>query len=203
VNALLSPILTETAAQVRSVFGCDDTELGWKKLPEDFKIGQGTQLFPRVDSKAFFAEVPAQASASKDLTPQGATMNETENPAKIETAPVSAAAAADGLIEITDFKKVQMVVARVLAAEKVEKADKLLKLEIDTGDGTRTLVAGIAQFYKPDDLVGRKIIVVKNLKPAKLRGILSQGMILAASDAENRPYVPVLPEETPVGAILK
>ena len=97
----------------------------------------------------------------------------------------------------------QMVVARVLAAEKVEKADKLLKLQIDTGSDTRTLVAGIAQYYEPEDLVGRKIIIVKNLKPAKLRGILSQGMILAASDADNRPYIPILPEETPIGAILK
>ena len=83
-----------------------------------------------------------------------------------------------------------MVVARVLEAEKVEKADKLLKLKIDTGDGTRTLVAGIALFYKPEDLVGRKIIIVKNLKPAKLRGILSQGMILAASDAKQPPLYP-------------
>ena len=114
-----------------------------------------------------------------------------------------AAAPGEGLIEIGDFKKVQMVVARVLAAEKVEKADKLLKLQIDTGGDTRTLVAGIALHYKPEDLVGRKIIIVKNLKPAKLRGILSQGMILAASDADNRPYIPFLPEETPVGAILK
>jgi methionyl-tRNA synthetase len=96
-----------------------------------------------------------------------------------------------------------MVVALVLEAEKVEKADKLLKLKIDTGDGTRTLVAGIALFYKPEDLIGRKIIIVKNLKPAKLRGILSQGMILAASDANNRPYVPILPDDTPIGAILK
>ena len=79
----------------------------------------------------------------------------------------------------------------------MEKADKLLQLKIDTGSDTRTLVAGIAQYYKPEDLVGRKIIIVKNLKPAKLRGILSQGMILAASDAGNRPYIPILPEDTP------
>jgi len=64
-------------------------------------------------------------------------------------------------------------------------------------------VAGIALFYKPEDLIGRKIIIVKNLKPAKLRGILSQGMILAASDVNNRPYIPFLPDDTPIGAILK
>ena len=180
VNTLLSPVLPDTAAKVRGIFNSPDLQLGWKKLPEAFAINPGTQLFPRVDSKVFFAET--------------------------ETAPLTAAGQETqdtGLIEIQDFKKVQMVVARVLEAQKVEKADKLLQLKIDTGADTRTLVAGIALYYKPEDLVGRKIIVVKNLKPAKLRGILSQGMILAASDAGNRPYIPILPEDTPVGAILK
>jgi methionyl-tRNA synthetase len=212
VNALLSPILTETAARVRAVFNAPATGLGWQKLPEAFSINAGVQLFPRVDSKVFFAEVePAQATRAT----QGGTMPETKaqemNIPQGDAAaqptptapPADGAAPAAGLIDISDFKKVQMVVARVLEAEKVEKADKLLKLKIDTGDGTRTLVAGIALFYKPEDLVGRKIIIVKNLKPAKLRGILSEGMILAASDAGNRPYIPILPEETPVGAILK
>ncbi len=188
VNTLLSPILTETAATVRTVFQFSDRGLGWKNLPETFAIGLGTQLFPRVDSKAFFSEIPQGDAARVADVPQGG--------AGIQVNP-------SGLIEIEDFKKVQMVVARVLAAEKVEKADKLLKLQIDTGSDTRTLVAGIAQYYKPEDLIGRKIIIVKNLKPAKLRGILSQGMILAASDANNRPYIPILPDETPIGAILK
>ena len=129
-------------------------------------------------------------------------MSETEHSANKRDAP-GMPPRPEGLIEIQDFKKVQMVVARVLAAEKVAKADKLLQLSIDTGSDTRTLVAGIAQYYAPEDLIGRKIIIVKNLKPAKLRGILSQGMILAASDAGNRPYIPILPEDTPIGAILK
>ncbi len=182
VNALLSPILPETCARVRAIFHSTDPGLGWKALPEVFAILPGEQLFPRVDSKAFFSEVP-QGDAAPAAAP--------------------AAEAVADVIEIQDFKKVQMVVARVLEAAKVEKADKLLQLTIDTGDDTRTLVAGIAQYYRPEDLVGRKIIIVKNLKPAKLRGILSQGMILAASDAANRPYIPILPEDTPVGAILK
>ena len=180
VNTLLSPVLPDTTAKVRAIFNSVDLELGWKKLPETFAINPGEQLFPRVDSKVFFGETEASPSLS--------TVQDVANA---------------NVIEIEDFKKVQMVVAMVLEAEKVEKADKLLKLKIDTGDGTRTLVAGIAQYYKPEDLVGRKIIIVKNLKPAKLRGILSQGMILAASDAGNRPYIPILPDDTPVGAILK
>ncbi len=180
VNTLLSPVLPETTAKVRAIFNSVDLELGWKKLPEAFAINPGEQLFPRVDSKVFFGETEAGPPLSTGQDVANAN-----------------------IIEIEDFKKVQMVVAMVLEAEKVEKADKLLKLKIDTGDGTRTLVAGIAQYYKPEDLVGRKIIIVKNLKPAKLRGILSQGMILAASDAGNRPYIPILPDDTPVGAILK
>jgi len=197
VNALLAPILPDSAARVRGIFNAADPGLGWKDLPEAFAINQGGQLFPRVDSKAFFNET----ETGLDSASQRAIMTETATPQKAETPP--AAAAAEGLIEIQDFKKVQMVVARVLTAEKVAKADKLLQLSIDTGSDTRTLVAGIAQYYAPEDLVGRKIIIVKNLKPAKLRGILSQGMILAASDAGNRPYIPILPEDTPIGAILK
>ena len=193
VNTLLSPILPDTAAKVRLIFNHDDVQLGWKNLPEIFAINKGEQLFPRVDSKVFFGETPQgdaalQAGAAAEATPSLSTDQNTADA---------------NIIEIEDFKKVQMVVALVLEAEKVEKADKLLKLKIDTGDGTRTLVAGIALFYKPEDLVGRKIIVVKNLKPAKLRGIISQGMILAASDAGNRPYIPILPDDTPIGAILK
>jgi methionyl-tRNA synthetase len=195
VNTLLLPVLPDTAAKVRRIFNHDDAQLGWKNLPEIFTITQGEQLFPRVDSKVFFAETeiaPAVPQGDAAATPTAAPA-----PSPVQEA------AAEGLIEIDDFKKVKMVVARVLEAEKVEKADKLLKLKIDTGDGTRTLVAGIALFYKPEDLIGRKIIIVKNLKPAKLRGILSQGMILAASDAGNRPYIPILPDDTPIGSILK
>jgi methionyl-tRNA synthetase len=194
VNTLLSPVLPDTAAKVRAIFNAAEPGLGWKELPEAFAVNQGEQLFPRVDSKVFFNEMLPQGDSTPGAglaAPQG------------DAAAKPPAAAAEGLIEIQDFKKVQMVVARVLEAQKVEKADKLLQLKIDTGSDTRTLVAGIAQYYKPEDLIGRKIIIVKNLKPAKLRGILSQGMILAASDAGNRPYIPILPEDTPVGAILK
>jgi methionyl-tRNA synthetase len=207
VNALLSPILTGTAAKVRVIFNSSDSGLGWKDLPEAFAISPGEQLFPRVDSKAFFSEteVPKEDAMSQEDTSRPTREADKEVP-RADAVPPAAApppGSAAEVIEIGDFKKVQMVVASVLAAEKVEKADKLLQLKVDTGGDTRTLVAGIAQYYRPEDLVGRKIIIVKNLKPAKLRGILSQGMILAASDAGNRPYIPILPDDTPVGAILK
>jgi len=107
------------------------------------------------------------------------------------------------IIGFEEFKKVEMVVALILKARKHENADRLLVLEVDTGEDERTLVAGIAEYYKPEELEGKKIIIVKNLKPAKLRGVLSRGMILAASGPDNRPYIPIIPNETPVGAILK
>jgi methionyl-tRNA synthetase len=206
VNTLLSPVLPDTAAKVRAIFNAAEPGLGWKELPEAFAVNQGEQLFPRVDSKVFFNEMLPQGDSTPDAglaAPQGDVAAKPPAALQGDAAAKLPAAAAEGLIEIQDFKKVQMVVARVLEAQKVEKADKLLQLKIDTGSDTRTLVAGIAQYYKPEDLIGRKIIIVKNLKPAKLRGILSQGMILAASDAGNRPYIPILPEDTPVGAILK
>ena len=88
----------------------------------------------------------------------------------------------DGLLDISDFAKVELRVAEVKAAEKVEGADKLLKLQIEIGGVPRQIVAGIALHYKPEELVGKKVVVVANLKPAKIRGVESNGMLLAASD---------------------
>ena len=87
-------------------------------------------------------------------------------------------------VSIDDFARIALRVARVVSAQKVEKADKLLKLQLDVGHEERTVVSGIAQWYQPADLVGRRVVLVANLKPAKLRGIVSQGMILAADDGE-------------------
>jgi len=182
LNALLSPVLPAAARKVRTMFNHADDGLGWKEVGESFAVRAAEPLFPRVESRDFFAAEAAKEEKMESPTASGVPGD---------------------LIDITEFQKVRMVVAQVLAAEKVEKADKLLKLDVDTGDGRRTLVAGIALQYQPEDLVGRKVIIVKNLKPAKLRGILSEGMILAASDASNRPYIPFLPDETPVGAIMK
>ncbi len=89
------------------------------------------------------------------------------------------------LIGIEDFLKVDLRLAKILSAERVEGSEKLLKLSISLGEEERTLVAGIAKFYDPEDLVGKKILMVANLKPRKIFGIESQGMILALSDGEN------------------
>ena len=113
-------------------------------------------------------------------------------------------AAAPARIAIDDFLKVEMRVGQVKTAERVAGADKLLKLMVDIGDEVRQIVAGIATVYKPEDLVGRKVAVVVNLQPRKLRGVESNGMILAASAGpEGSPVLAGFLEDVPVGARLK
>ena len=120
------------------------------------------------------AEKPAEPAKSGKAA-------KAEKPASKAAAP-AAAAPGDGTITIDDFAKVQLKLARVIAAERVEKSDKLLKLRLKVGDSERTVVSGIAKHYAPEEMVGKTVVVVANLKPAKLRGIMSEGMILCASD---------------------
>ncbi|MEB9898092.1 methionine--tRNA ligase subunit beta, partial [Bacillus cereus] len=105
-------------------------------------------------------------------------------------------------INIDDFGKVELRVGQVTHCEPVPKADKLLRLELDLGYEQRQVVSGIAQYYKPEELIGRKVIVVANLKPVKLRGVLSQGMILAASK-DGQLTVATVPDSMPNGAVVK
>ncbi len=105
-------------------------------------------------------------------------------------------------ISIEDFARVQMRVGQILEAEKIEGSRKLLKLKVDIGDEVRQLVAGIAEAYDPESLLNRKIVVVANLKPARLMGVESNGMIVAAS-VEGKPVLATFAEEVPNGALLK
>lgn len=197
INSLLSPIIPETAQKIKTIFNYDSPGLGWKDPGEKFQIKEVLPLFPRVDIKDFFNETPKSQNAEL----QKQEKKDEKKSGKADEKPT--VSLPDGLITIDEFKKVQMVVARVIDAERVPNADKLLKLSIDTGTDTRTLVAGIANYYTPEELKNRKLIIVKNLQPAKLRGIMSQGMILAASGPDNRPFIPIIPDETPIGAIMR
>ncbi|MBM7866362.1 methionyl-tRNA synthetase [Heliobacterium gestii] len=173
----------------------------WGLFPGGVNVKKGDPIFPRIDLAAMLAEsapsAPETSTPAKEatsVTNQEAIAEKGAIEAPVE-APVEAAAEAASetavekpameplLPEITieDFAKVDLRVIEVLAAEKVPKTDKLLKLQVKLGDETRTVVSGIAQHYAPEELVGKKLVLVANLKPAKLRGILSQGMILAAS----------------------
>ncbi|HVF48458.1 MAG TPA: methionine--tRNA ligase subunit beta, partial [Pyrinomonadaceae bacterium] len=144
----------------------------------------------------------AQASAAAD-----ATAGESQQGANASVAqpPEGAAQGVVSLIGIEDFAKVEMRVGEILTAERVPKADKLLRFTIDVGESTpRQVLAGIAQYYEPENLVGRKIVVVSNLQPRKLRGLESQGMVLAASVGdEGRPVLATFTEDVPNGARLK
>ncbi len=109
----------------------------------------------------------------------------------------------DGKISIEDFAKVELRVGQVKVAEKVKGADKLLRLEVDLGTETRQVVAGIAEAYAPETLVGRKVVIVVNLAPRKLRGLESNGMIVAASPEGGKPVLAAFLEDVPVGTRLK
>lgn len=135
-------------------------------------------------------------------------MEETKNPGTTPTQPSVPTAApppppADGKITMDDFMKVELRTAKVLAAEKVPNSRKLVKLSIDLGTEQRTLVAGIAEAYEPEALVGRTIVMVFNLKPAKLMGIESNGMVLAASPDGGKPTLVGFDADVPPGTRVR
>jgi methionyl-tRNA synthetase len=144
-------------------------------------------------------QVPAELASSRmSTTPVAAPEGAPLHPA--ESAP---AAAEPSYISIDDFAKVELRVAQILVAERIPKADKLLRLEVDLGYEKRQILAGIAQFYEPEKLIGRKIVIVANLAPRKMRGLESNGMLLAASLPDGAPVLAGFLEEVPLGARLK
>jgi methionyl-tRNA synthetase len=167
-------------------------------IPKGTKVQKGDPIFPRLDvpqEVAYIAKsMGGTASEAKTAQSAGKTEDSKQNS--------SLEAEATNEIAIDDFAKVELKVAQVIKAEPVAKADKLLKLQLDLGDEQRQVVSGIAKFYKPEDLIGKKVICVTNLKPVKLRGELSQGMILAASKGEQLTLATV-PDNMPNGANVK
>jgi methionyl-tRNA synthetase len=143
------------------------------------------------------ATTPAEAPAEKPLNPQ-------ESGANPPAAPTQPAQTNPTVISIDDFAKVELRVAQVLVAERIPKADKLLRLEVDLGYEKRQILAGIAQYYEPEKLIGRKIVIVANLAPRKMRGLESNGMLLAASlPPDGAPVLAGFLEDVPLGARLK
>jgi methionyl-tRNA synthetase len=157
VSIVLFPVMPNKMREVRKVFALDDATLNLDSARKFFELEPGSAV--TIDEGIF-----------PRLKPQK------EKPAETEAKSTSP----DGLLDISEFAKVQLRVAEVLAAEKVQGADKLLKLQISLGDEKRQIVAGVAEYYSPERIVGMKIIVVANLKPAVIRGIESNGMLLAA-----------------------
>ncbi|MBP3540350.1 MAG: methionine--tRNA ligase [Clostridia bacterium] len=190
VSILISPTMPRTPGRIWEQLGVTEGDLtSWDSaatfglLPAGTKVCKGDALFPRIDVKKELADIvpepPKAAPAPKK--------KEEKKPEK-KAEKADNAENAQGPITIDDFAKVQLRVARILTAEKVEGSDKLLHFSVKLTDAepVRSVVSGIAKFYTPEEMVGKQVVLVSNLKPAKLRGILSEGMILCASDAEDK-----------------
>jgi methionyl-tRNA synthetase len=208
VAALAYPVLPASTAKIWTLLGQTDSldsfpldGLRWGQLSPGTSLGRPQTLFPRVEKNEAIERI--EAMANEELNP---TAPAAPAPASAAASAPAAAAAPAGIaqIGIDDFVKVEMRVGQIKTAERIVGADKLLKLTVDIGTEIRQICAGIAQFYEPDALVGRKVVVVANLAPRKLRGVESNGMIVAASvGPEGRPVLAGFAEEVEVGARLK
>ncbi|OYT73639.1 MAG: methionine--tRNA ligase [Chloracidobacterium sp. CP2_5A] len=201
LTAWLYPFLPEATTALWSRLGLPGRpaqvapeSLSWQRF-ENAVVSDGPALFPRLDKTAIMNDIKATTP------PVAAPPASAATPAAAE----ATAASETGYITIDDFAKVELRVGQVLEAERVPKADKLLRLQVDVGEATpRQILAGIAQHYAPETLIGRKIIVVTNLAPRKLRGLESNGMLLAASVGEQgRPVIATFAEDVANGARLK
>lgn len=184
IAILIAPFVPVTAPKIYEQLGLGKPEsffmadTVWGKLAIGTKVQKGEPLFPRIEVTEAGETVIA---ATKKTAAKAIKAEAPKAEAKKEAKPAAAAA---GEISIDDFAKIDLRVATVIAAERVPKTDKLIKLQVKIGDEERTIVSGIAQHYEPENLIGKNVIVIANLKPAKLRGIESRGMVLAASDGE-------------------
>jgi methionyl-tRNA synthetase len=211
VTALAHPVLPDSTAKVWTLLGqpgqlgsLDLNGLRWGQVRPGTALGKSQALFPRVDK----AEAIERMEAMENETPkQPAPAAAPSAPASTPGAGGAAAAvapAASDKIGIEDFAKVEMRVGLIKTAERIVGADKLLKLTVDIGSEVRQICAGIAQYYEPEKLIGRKVVVVVNLVPRKLRGVESNGMIVAATvGPEGRPVLATFIEDAEVGARLK
>ena len=213
-TALAYPVMPDATAKIWSQMGLGDikklalSDLAWGQLPLGTKLGEVQPVFPRADKSAIermqkmeeeqkgvlLTEAPAAAVVAAKATPAAASQ------AAIAPAAVSAGGEK---ISIDDFAKIELRVGLVKVAERVPKADKLLRLEVDIGTEVRQVLAGIAEAYAPETLIGRKVVIVANLAPRKLRGMESNGMIVAASLDDGKPVLAGFLEDVPVGARLK
>jgi methionyl-tRNA synthetase len=185
----LYPFMPQTAIEIARQLGLNPRLKG-RKLEKDglvpgTEILKGAALFPRIDTSTVTIQQGERRVNTDQPVAQPHPASQPAAPAG--TAPAMAAApapTAPAQITIEDFQKVQLKVAKVLTAERVPKSEKLIKLQVDLGNEQRQIVAGIGKKYEPEQLVGKRIVIVANLKPAKLMGVESQGMVLAAGDKE-------------------
>ena len=198
ISVLISPFMPTTAVRIWQQLGLaqdfasvrtEDIEQ-WGGVPAGLHVGTPEQLFPRIEVE------------KEEAAPQPAAAKQEKKEKKDKKDKQAQEALPEGIISIDTFGKVQLRVAEVKAAEPVPKADKLLKLTLSLGEGVpeRQVVSGIAPWYAPADLVGKHVVLVANLKPAKLRGVRSEGMILAAGDGKD---LKILEVDMPAGTEVR
>ncbi|MBR4692931.1 MAG: methionine--tRNA ligase [Oscillospiraceae bacterium] len=189
---LLKPFIPDSAERFRGMLGVPGDRFGWEDalcwgvLSDGARVSKGENVFPRIDIQKELAMLESihETKQAKEAAPE----KKPESPA-------------EGLISIGDFQKVELRVAKVLACEPVKKSDKLLCLQLDAGGEQRQVVSGIHSWYQPEDLIGKKVLLVSNLTPAKLRGVESRGMILAATVGD-RAQVVFVDDAIPEGSKL-
>jgi methionyl-tRNA synthetase len=205
VTALLAPVIPDSAAKIWSQLGFTvpvrdvrTKDLHWGKLEHGQMLGAVAAVFPRADAKPAIEKM--RALEAEEYARQQALLGKTVTAAE----PVKEAGTHDGKITIDDFLKVDMRVGLIKEAAPVKGSDKLLHLQIDIGEEKlRSIVAGIAIAYQPEALIGRKVAIVANLQPRKLKGLESQGMIIAASIGDGNPALVSFLEDAPIGARLR
>jgi methionyl-tRNA synthetase len=226
ITALAYPILPDSAAKVWRQLGQGEidaagaflTSTAWGGLKAGARFAEPSPLFPRAEKDAVErmqqieeenskTVIEAATSGGAEAKPAAATETTESTPAVAATPaivpPAPEAVEEKQYISIDDVMKLELRVAQILVAERVPKADKLLRLEVDLGYEQRQILAGIAQYYEPEKLIGRKIVIVANLAPRKMRGLESNGMLLAASLEGGAPVLAGFLEEVPLGARLK
>ena len=192
---LLTPFMPDTVVKIFDQIGASEEARGYETAAEfgvlsaNVTVHRGETLFPRIDAQKELAELEAEEKAAK--TPAAEEKKEEKEEIVLEPE-----------IGIEDFGKVELRVANILSCEKVPKAKKLYKIQLDDGMGGRQIVSGIAQYYTPEELIGKKIIVVANLKPAKLCGVESNGMLLAGNREDGSACVTFIDDSVPVGTRL-
>jgi methionyl-tRNA synthetase len=207
VAALVEPVMPATAGRMRAMLGTDvESWVGLRAgtLTPGLALGRIDPLFPRMEHSVEELRAMATTEGGSGQPARPAEPAPAANQAAPAAQPAPAAPAAGGdRISIDDFMKVDLRVAKVLTAEKVPNSRKLVKMTIDVGSEQRTLVAGIAEAYEAEQLVGRTIVMVFNLKPAKLMGIESNGMVLAASPDGGKPTLVGFDQDVPPGTRVR
>jgi methionyl-tRNA synthetase len=220
ISILAHPVLPNATQKIWQQLGRPERledqridQVKWGSAPGETRIGKLEAIFPRVDRTQAIERMEAMeqdpqktaaAPAGGETTPTTASAAAATPPVASEPGAAPSALAPPAKIGIEDFAKIELRVGQIKSAERVPKADKLLVLMVDIGDEVRQIVAGIATAYEPEKLIGRKVIVVTNLQPRKLRGVESNGMIVAASAGpDGAPVLAGFLEDVPVGAKLK